>query len=199
MCEAVAMTLVGGAKAVLRDRVQQEVAALAPAARQAEAERVWQCVLGLPEVASARNVVACLSFGLELDTWPLVGQLEAAGKVVWVPRSVPATKALVLHRWPCALETRRFGLREPVPTAPALAPERVDETIGCALVLGLAFDRLGYRLGHGAGYFDRFLAGRPFPAIGLAFGVQVVDELPREPHDVAMAAVVTAAGICRPA
>lgn len=191
------MTFVGGAKAVLRDRLQNQLAALSPQVRQAATMKVWQRVLVLPEVVAARNVLACLSFGLELDTWPLVAQLEAAGKTVWVPRSVPADRSLVLHRWPCPLETRRFGLQEPVPAAPALAAAAVDATIGCALVLGLAFDRSGYRLGHGAGYFDRFLAGRVFPAVGIGFDLQLVEELPREPHDVAMSVVVTPSATCR--
>lgn len=58
-------------------------------------------------------------------------------------------------------------------------------------MLGLGFDRRGFRLGYGSGYFDRFLAGRPFPAIALAFAVQLEDELPAEPHDIPMTVIVT--------
>ncbi len=66
------------------------------------------------------------------------------------------------------------------------------------LVLGLAFDRRGYRLGHGRGYFDRFLAGLAVPSIGLAHPFQLVDRLPAEPHDVPMTVVVTAEETLRP-
>ena len=73
----------------------------------------------------------------------------------------------------------------------------MNEAVEAALVLGLGFDRRGYRLGHGSGYFDRFLAGRSFPAVGLAFEMQIVDEIPNECHDIPMSAVVTDCGIRR--
>ena len=79
-----------------------------------------------------------------------------------------------------------------------MAREAIDGTLDAVLVLGLGFDRRGYRLGYGSGYFDRFLAGRPFPAIGLAFAAQLEDELPAEAHDIAMTAIVTEAEIVRP-
>jgi len=72
-----------------------------------------------------------------------------------------------------------------------VAAEHIDSTLDAVLVLGMAFDRRGYRLGHGGGYFDRFLAGRPFPAIGLAYDFQVLDQIPVEHHDIAMSIVVT--------
>jgi 5-formyltetrahydrofolate cyclo-ligase len=62
-----------------------------------------------------------------------------------------------------------------------------DGAIDAVVVPGLAFDRLGNRLGHGAGYYDRLLARvRPgIPLVGVTGGY-VVAELPTEDHDVAM-------------
>ena len=55
-----------------------------------------------------------------------------------------------------------------------------------------AFDRLGHRIGYGAGHFDRQLAEHPPRlAIGLAWDCQLVEDLPIEPHDVPLHAVVT--------
>jgi 5-formyltetrahydrofolate cyclo-ligase len=88
-------------------------------------------------------------------------------------------------------------LRQPSSDAAELAADEIDRRIDVALVAGLAFDRRGYRLGHGAGYFDRFLSGRPFAAVGLAFDEQMVDELPVEAHDVAMDVVVAPQGVGR--
>ena len=102
-----------------------------------------------------------------------------------------------MHPYPCPLRTVSFGLQQPPRGTPEVAAEAIDETLDAVLVLGLGFDRRGYRLGYGSGYFDRFLAGRPFPAIGLAFAEQLVDELPVEPHDIAMAVVVTDTEVCR--
>jgi 5-formyltetrahydrofolate cyclo-ligase len=72
-----------------------------------------------------------------------------------------------------------------------------DRPIAMILVPGRAFDRCGTRLGRGGGAYDRILAGLQAPKIGVAFACQIVDSLPRESHDVPMAAVVTSREIIR--
>ena len=60
------------------------------------------------------------------------------------------------------------------------------------IIPGLAFDQNGVRLGYGAGYYDRFLARYPQAVkIGVAYDFQIVDELPREDHDICMNIIVT--------
>jgi 5-formyltetrahydrofolate cyclo-ligase len=186
------------AKTVWRERLRARLDALDSATVAAAADRVAESVLALPEIARARRILTCLSFGAEIDTWRLVDSLRAAGKGLFVPRADPRDGRLHVHPYPCALRTLAFGLQQPPRGAPELAAEAIDTSIDAVLVLGLGFDRRGYRLGYGSGYFDRFLAGRPFPAIGLAFAVQLEDELPSEPHDIPMRVIVTEDGICRP-
>ena len=185
-------------KVVLREQLSARLAGLDPAAAAAAAERVADSVLTLPEIAAARRIFTCLSFGVEIDTWRLVDRLLASGRELFVPRADPRDRKLHVHPYPCALRTLSFGLRQPPRGTPEVAEPAIDETLDAVLVLGLGFDRRGFRLGYGSGYFDRFLARRPFPAIGLAFAVQLEERLPNEPHDIPMAAVVTEAGICRP-
>jgi 5-formyltetrahydrofolate cyclo-ligase len=154
-------------------------------------------LMTLPEMAAASRLVVCLSFGDEIDTWPLVDRLLASGREIYVPRADPADRQLHLHRYPCELRTISFGLKQPPRTVPELPAAAIDTTIDLAIALGLAFDVRGYRLGYGTGYFDRFLAGRPFPAVGFAFDSQIIDHMPEEPHDVPMAAVVTESSVWR--
>lgn len=161
------------------------------------AARAVERLLALPELAAARRLFTCLSFGDEIDTWPLVDAWLAAGRELVVPRAEPRDRQLHLHRYPCELVTLGFGLRQPPRDAPELPPAEVDGTIDAAVVLGLGFDRRGYRLGYGSGYFDRFLAGRELTTIGLAFDEQLVDRLPAEPHDVPMRLVVTPSELVR--
>lgn len=166
--------------------------------RATAADSVAARLLALPEVAGARRVFACLSFADELDSWELVARLERLGKELFVPRAERGETALHVHRYPCELATLGFGLVQPSRRAPELAPEAIDSTLDVALVAGVGFDLAGHRLGYGAGYFDRFLAGRPFAAIGFGFDLQVVDRLPVEPHDIRLAAVVTETRTIRP-
>ena len=155
-------------------------------------------VLAVPEVLGARRIFSCLSFGHEVNTWSLISRLLGEGKEIFVPRSNPIEKRLHVHRFPCPLETRSFGLREPTPGTPELAPDHISNTLDVALILGLGYDAKGFRLGYGAGYFDRFLAKRPFPTLALAYDCQVVSDLPNEPHDIPMTAIVTQSRVLRP-
>lgn len=186
------------AKADLRRELGDRLAALEPERARAAAERAAGRALRVPELARAGRVLACLSFGPELDTWPLVDRLLEAGRELYVPRADPRDGRLHVHRYPCPLETLSFGLRQPPRGTPELAPEAIDSTLDAVLVLGLAFDRRGFRLGHGRGYFDRFFARHRVPGVGLAYDFQLLERLPVEPHDEPMRVVVTDAAVARP-
>lgn len=102
---------------------------------------------------------------------------------------------LVLHEVP-ALEVLHAApgarYREPQPGAyPDVAPAEVDLIV----VPGLAFTRSGLRLGRGGGYYDRLLAqlSPRCMKIGVCFETQIVPELPIEPHDIRLDAVITEA------
>lgn len=85
------------------------------------------------------------------------------------------------------------GAPEPASGAPAPPPDLI-------LVPGLAFDRRGGRLGRGGGFYDRFLAGpvaAGLPTLGVCFACQVVPNVPQEPHDARVAALVTEEGFVR--
>lgn len=185
------------AKPALREAMQKRLAALDAATRHRASALATRRVLAAPEVAGASRIFLCLSFGAELDTHALVEALLDSGREVYVPRADPRDRQLHVHRYPCELVTLSFGLRQPKRSAPEVPPEAVDATLDVALVLGLAFDHRGYRLGYGSGYFDRFLAGRPFPALGLAYETQIVERLPAEAHDIPMRSVVTEAATHR--
>jgi 5-formyltetrahydrofolate cyclo-ligase len=185
-------------KEALRREMAGRLAALDPVAARAAAARATVRALALPELARAGRVLACLSFGSELDTWPLVERLLEAGREIYVPRADPRDGRLHVHRYPCPLEKLSFGLRQPPRGTPELTPGAIDSTLDVVLVLGLAFDRRGLRLGHGRGYFDRFFARHRVPGIGFAYELQLLDRLPAEPHDLPMRVVVTEAAVARP-
>jgi len=121
----------------------------------------------------------------------LIKQMLAMGKRVVVPKV--ARKRLVLSEVQDPgrdLAPGRFGVWEPIPQA--MRPVSVEE-LDLVLVPGIAFDRDGHRLGHGFGYFDRLLARVPdIPTVGLCFDFQLVDRLPRHPHDRPVQTVLSA-------
>ncbi|HVS15832.1 MAG TPA: 5-formyltetrahydrofolate cyclo-ligase [Thermoanaerobaculia bacterium] len=183
----------------LRVSMRGRLAALDPAAAAASARAATDRLLALPELAAARGLLVCLSFGSEISTQELIPSWRARGGSIFVPRAVRGAPALEACAYPCELDTLRFGLRQPSARVAALADTDVGSAVDAAVVLGLAFDLRGYRLGHGAGYFDRFLARHPaLPAIGLAHDLQLLERLPAEAHDVPMRVVVTGSRVVRP-
>lgn len=186
------------AKAKLREGFTRRAEETSQAHRRSLEPRMRARMLELPEIEDARSVLVCLSFGTEPETRPLIQALMGAGKTVYLPRADPRDRQLHLHRWPCELRTLQFGLEQPVASAPELAPDRIVDSVDAAIILGLAFDSSGIRLGHGSGYVDRFLSAHPVPAIGLIFQDLVVDELPRAAYDVPMTLLVTEDRVVRP-
>jgi 5-formyltetrahydrofolate cyclo-ligase len=74
----------------------------------------------------------------------------------------------------------KFGVLEPVTEAAEVPPEGVDLIV----VPGVAFDKECYRLGRGRGFYDQWLLALPGMKIGVGFDHQLLDLVPREPHDV---------------
>jgi 5-formyltetrahydrofolate cyclo-ligase len=88
-----------------------------------------------------------------------------------------------------------WGIPEPREGLEEVPAERMDVVV----VPGAAFDAAGRRCGYGGGFYDAYLpltrAGVPW--VALAFEAQLVDELPCEPHDLAVGAIVTETRLIR--
>lgn len=115
----------------------------------------------------------------------------ARGVRVVFPRVAPGGRRLAFAGCdPAALVKGPLGAAEP----PAGAPEVAPAEIGCVVVPGVGFSLDGLRLGRGGGYYDATLRAMPAAArVGVAYDLQVVAALPREPHDAALDALVTEA------
>ncbi len=128
--------------------------------------------------------------GSEVETTELDRRLRAAGYRVAYPRVIDEARVLRFHEVAIdELVGSRWGLREPTPDAPPV----VIEEIAAFVVPGLAFDRLGARIGWGKGHYDATLALARADAlrIGLAFDCQLVDRVPRERHDELLGVIIT--------
>lgn len=162
--------------------------------REEKSRAVGDGVLALPAYQKARQVLLYLSKGSEVDTWEVFARAVAEGKEVYAPRCLDGegTMGFFQVTSPQELLQGRFGLWEPDPRR--CAPWRRREGALC-LVPGIAFDRQGYRLGYGKGYYDRFLAGFSGTAAGLCFRELALERLPRGPQDRRVDVLVTEAGV----
>ena len=184
------------AKAALRRAVLRRRDALTEGDRALLSERIVAAVLELPAYRDAGVVLAYASFGTELRTDGLLRRVLADGKVLLLPRVERGGLGLYEVRDLAGdLEPRTWGIREPKPDR---CPPAEPGGVGFALVPGVAFDREARRLGYGGGFYDRLLAGglpEGTPLVSGAFELQVVDEVPTDPHDAAVDVVVTEGGI----
>ncbi len=132
----------------------------------------------------------------EFDPGALMAALSAAGWITGLPVVTAAEAPLSFRRWQRgeALEAGVHDIPVPAKTAATIAPDVV-------LVPLLAFDRRGYRLGYGGGYYDRTLAmlrkAGPAVAVGLAFAGQEVEAVPHDGLDQRLDWVLTETGPLR--
>jgi 5-formyltetrahydrofolate cyclo-ligase len=140
-------------------------------------------------LAPGETVALYAAKGSEVDTQRIDAFARARGLVVAYPRVNGQARRLAFHAVPIeALAPARFELREPSADAPAVAVEDISVFV----VPGLAFDRAGGRIGWGRGHYDATLAAAPRALrIGLAYERQVVDQVAREAHDVALHIIIT--------
>lgn len=169
-------------KQTLRHAVHEQIRLLEN--RAVADAAIIHTVAALPEWRDAESVALTLSFGLEVDTRPLIHLAWQAGKTVLVPK---VTKAgLTFHPLKSFddVEPGVMGILEP--TTP-----RVDASFDLCVVPGRVFDRCGYRIGWGGGYYDRFLTTYPGRTLSIAYDVQVLPEIPIESHDIPVELIVT--------
>lgn len=182
-------------KRALRRAMVARILDLPSAARVAQESALIQRFPALPGYRAAGTVLLyATAFPEELVTDPLLEHALSAGKRLVLPRVERVRGELTLHgiedpRADLVPGTR--GIPEPRASAPLVEPAEVD----WVLVPGLVFDTRCYRLGRGAGHYDRLLPTlRPeVPCWALAYDCQWTDVLPVEPHDVPLDGVVSPA------
>lgn len=185
-----------GSKPRLREQLLNARRLLAPTERDAEAIALAQHISTLVEMGE--TVCAYVPIGTEPGSIGLLDALLSKGAVVLVPVATTSDDGVPLPLlWgeyrPGELVAARFGLQEPGGTRlPAETLARADLIV----VPALAVDRRGGRLGRGAGFYDRSLPLRNPMArlIAVVRDIELVEELPVEPHDVRMTDAVTPGG-----
>ncbi len=167
----------------MRDRLP-----LPPDQRGEKSARICAAIVALPQWHSTHTVAIFAPQQREPDVELLWRHTD--GKIVCYPRVVPDGLALFSVESLYDLQPGKWGIREPGDDPSRLIfPANVD----LILVPGVALTRAGARCGRGGGYYDRLLATLPAHAckIGVCFALQIVDELPTEPHDVGVDFVIT--------
>lgn len=180
-------------KAAIRVTVGQQIAAMSHGARAGEAAAVCKSLEEEAIGIDSRGVLAFLPMAGEIDITAFLASLLARGvplavpTVNWEAKTMEAAWLTSLDEDGVKTDTR--GVTEP---ATIVAAEL--EAIDLIIVPGIAFDTTCQRLGRGGGFYDRFLLTTDQVTVGVCFQCQMVEAVPSEPHDIPVAAVVTAGG-----
>jgi len=142
------------------------------------------------ETEPGRIVSGFFPLKTEISPLPLMRKLADAGAELALPAIDGRGKPLIMRTFAFGdeLASGQWGIREPKPEAAEVAPDVL-------LVPLLAFDRLGHRIGYGAGYYDmtigKLRAMKPVVAVGIAFAAQEIGEVPVTPRDARLDLVLT--------
>lgn len=177
-------------KAELRRRLRREDAPTAEASAAA-----CRAILELPEYKEAKTVFCFVGAGAEFDTTAILEDALAGGKTLAVPLCVGRSlmEARQIKSLKELVREGSFGIREPIGTTPPVDPAQID----FAVIPCLACDRRGFRLGHGGGYYDRYLEKTTFKTALLCRADRVVDRLPAEAWDMPVPIIVTEEEVIR--
>jgi 5-formyltetrahydrofolate cyclo-ligase len=153
--------------------------------------RICERFIRMEEAIRCSTLMAFLNFGTEVITDYLIEWAWREGKRVAVPLCLPERQMIA-----SAIETFEdvepgyFGVREP--KKQRLRPVEKNR-IDLICVPAVAFDRRGYRVGYGGGYYDRFLSdiSNEVPRIGIVFARQVIDEIPVDRYDLPVQKIIT--------
>ncbi len=133
----------------------------------------------------AKRIYCYVDYNHEVCTRPLIEAAWKAGKAVAVPKTVGSDLLFYRLESYSQLAPGYFQIPEPV------EGELVDWKDALMIMPGVAFDRMGHRIGYGGGFYDRFLEHHPLQRIAIAFEFQIFEEVPAEKTDLAPDAVYT--------
>jgi 5-formyltetrahydrofolate cyclo-ligase len=177
----------------IKSALRREASARRDALPAAERQQAAEAIAGRPfpvVIPPGAIVSGFMPLKSEINPLPLLRKLAEAGATLALPVVASKGQPLIMRAWTFGgpLASGVWGIREPMPDAPAVDPDIL-------LVPLLAFDRRGHRLGYGAGYYDMTLTGlrarKPIVAIGIGYAAQEVDTVPITPRDARLDLVLT--------
>ena len=157
-------------------------------------------LLNLDCIKNAKNIMLYLDFNNEVSTDSLIKKLLNLGKIVSSPITLKEERKLIpsqITDLKNGIQYGAYNIREPKPEcSPAINIKDLDVII----VPAVAYDKNCYRLGYGGGFYDRFLENlrKDAVTIGIAFDLQIFDEVPKEAHDAQLDYIVTESRIFTP-
>lgn len=181
-------------KKELRTEIKNRINSLSEAYKKESSTATAKNVLSSPAFINARSVFIYVSTKNEPDTSVIIKEALKKGKRVFVPKCISKGVMIPVAITPDSVfESGYMGIFEPKEYDLSLRVTEIDlSVIPC-----LTANEKGDRLGHGAGFYDRFLSGVKTEKMCLCFGKILSDDIPTDRYDIKMDYVVTENGIIK--
>lgn len=166
-------------KKTLRAAIRARKRAATAEDMQRQSKEICERILQHPQWKAAKTILLYHQLPDEVDTQMLLKQTD---KCILLPVVMGEDLELRINDGRYAVGA--FGIQEPVGNVFS-----DYEKIDLAIVPGMAFDRLGHRLGRGKGYYDKLfakLANTHLYKLGICYDFQLLPEVPAEAHDIVM-------------
>ena len=175
-------------KKAIRTRCREIVKGLSPEYIEESSRKIADLILATDTYKDAKTIFCYMSMNGEPVTDAIIEQALQDGKRVGIPLCV-GPHEMVVKEYTSGDELARgaFGIREPLAEATEITADEFD----LAIVPCVACSKDGRRIGHGAGYYDRFLSASGFNKISLCFEKLLTEDIPLEETDIYMDGVAT--------
>lgn len=150
-----------------------------------KSKKIKERLFLLGDFIEARAILFYYSFRSEVRTDIMIREILGK-KRVFLPKV--EGKGLKIYEINAMNEVEKgfCGLFEPLPYKPVHLEE-----IDIVIVPGVCFDKMGFRIGYGNGFYDRFLSLHSFKKIALAFSLQIIEKIPHTINDIRMDKIIT--------
>lgn len=180
-------------KAEIRKRILEIRKNLSDEEIAAKSEAILQNVLKTPEYEEAFNILLYADYCHEVTTGGIFENALLRKKKVYFPKADKLTNTMEFYQITSLCQLTRGYKGIPEPKEDIRYRYRFNAKEDTLMILpGVAFDTSGYRIGYGKGFYDKYLANkRQVSMMALAFSCQIVDEIPKDAHDIKMDKIVT--------
>lgn len=177
-------------KVQLRNEMKKRLANLKEEDYNLFSKQIKEKLIHTDEWEKAKTIGITYSLGNEVDTIAIIEEGWLQNKTIALPKCIPDQRLLNFYRVNSfeEVEDSFYSLKEPIT---AITPYIAKSDIDLLIVPGLIYDKRGYRIGFGGGYYDRYLVNYPGSTISLGFHFQIIDEVPNEAHDLPVKKIIS--------
>lgn len=179
----------------IREKYKAIRASIPPDKKVLMDERICNTFLSLATYRYSSILLMYSPKGSEVNVMPIAKKALEDGKKVAFPRCIAGTHDMHYHFITSLdqLERGSYGLLEPSEDLPKY--NREDNTPTACIIPAIVYDKAGYRIGYGKGFYDRYLGSFTGSKVGMVYSDCITDKLPRGRFDLCVDFMVTEKGI----